>query len=1211
MKKHCHIYPILTVALYVTVMSLCSCVKEVLEETPRLEEQECEYIRFRVEHQTMTKSTDASVSQYGHLIAEEEEWQVEMTDSETDTTKATPVVELDMNKASVSAFLGSGGNPSWTFFNKNFVFDFESLDPESDGDKIGWSTVGNAESMAIYSFSPRPSDESALKLDTGTKTITYSADVEDPTKHLDIFAASTVVPAADFGKTIPLEFHHALTGVRFKMGFECYVQKIIIKNISSTMSINLAALGTPSISDKKDYTFEINKKLKIGEFINYGETTYMMVPQTLDGASVQLVYSEEEEGSPVTITTELDGKVWQSGKLITYTLKETFTPTERVYFDLAAGNVEISAEKYKGYVFNNGERELKEDAHDPKYMYHVYQSATTKRAASGITGRPVYPRVTYDGKSWGEYITNNTVVENVIYAWDDEIGARASIPVSGSAPGEPASGATGAVRTAGREGTGNWIKVSGSSEYHLTIDNLYSTHQQHSTGRTEAGLAYLPDSGTSSLVVYLEGDNRFGCVHYAGHNKGNKLTFENNLNGSNGAYPGTLTAADVDYVTVDGSAGDHGGAGYYGNHWCAAIGHNDGAATVYGLAINSGIIYAGTTAAENCTAIGAGGNGYGQVTINGGTVTAVATTTGTAIGGGIGFHSYGGKGDVTIAGGDVYAYNHKNKWNIPSSAIGGAGSKELYGAKGTVLITNGNVYAQSVLGTAIGGGSSYWSYGGEADVTITGGKVTAKSLPSSEGADDYGAGIGGGSGCSSTDKTHATKWDGGNAKIKISGDPIIRTGSIGGGKTRAEGAYLGKADIQISGGDIQAQFIMEATGAGEANRPKFVMSGGTIRDSNPFNTDGYHYVMDKGGAVYMNEGTFEMSGGTIRDCRAVQGGAVYIAGTVDGEGNYTSEFTMTGGTIKSCAAAVGTDPSVVPNGGGVFLRNGYVNISATAEIRECEAKNGGAIYLEGGRVQISGGNIYDNIVTGGNGGGISIVGGDFIMSEGGGYKTSFYHNTAIADGGTGGSGGGIYITSTSSSTSDVEVDILSGAIQGNSADRLGGGICVDMDDAKSISVSANVTVGVVGAHTDNPGIQDNRALLEGGGMYVIGSKANVTINNGYILGNITSGYVYNENVANEKGLVNLKDRDVTTSVVVTFDGNGGILNETTLATTAVQYIVKSTNSLLIQPEYYNYTGHTLKCWHTRPDGDNTKGKEYHDGDVMNLTQDITLYAIWD
>ena len=97
------------------------------------------------------------------------------------------------------------------------------------------------------------------------------------------------------------------------------------------------------------------------------------------------------------------------------------------------------------------------------------------------------------------------------------------------------------------------------------------------------------------------------------------------------------------------------------NYWNSALGASDSTAEdARGIVINGGTIFAGTTYQDNCTAIGAGGNAYGEVTINGGTVTAVASTTGTAIGGGIGYTSQGGNAIVKITGGTVYAYNYEN-----------------------------------------------------------------------------------------------------------------------------------------------------------------------------------------------------------------------------------------------------------------------------------------------------------------------------------------------------------------------------------------------------------------------------------------------------------------------------------------------------------------------------------------------------------------------
>ncbi|MBR5298030.1 MAG: hypothetical protein IKU29_09240, partial [Parabacteroides sp.] len=900
------------ISFVVLILGFCGCVEDRLIDKPFYGEP-TDYLRFSVLHSPMTKSDLNHSQEFGYLTVEEEELSMGKK-RDAIQTRSMPNIELDGLDASVSAFLNTDV-VGWECTNKHFIFDYETLEPHSDGDKINWGAVGSAESMKIYAFSPHPSNTSALTLNVTDKTVTYVADVEDPTKHIDVITATAQVEKSMFGRVIPLTFNHAFTGLRFKMGFECQVKSLTITNVKNTYTVNLSS-PIPTVSNPVTFSFTPNKKMKIGEFFNYGESTLMLPPQSFnDETTVTLVYTEN--GTDQTIQTTLNGKSWSPGKLITYTINKTLSTTGMIYFDLAAGGVELTASTYKGYRFNNGISEVVSGTHSPANTYYVYQSATTNRSATGVTERPTYPRVTYGGKSWADFITNGGVpivdslfVEKVIHAWDNKTGATGTT--------EPVTGAVGAVRTAGREGTFNWIKVTGGSTFNLIVDNIYSKYMENSTGRVGGGISFVPGSGVSNstLTLYLEGDNRVGCVHYNGEkNTNNKLVFENYLNGDNGDSPGTLTVADVNYYTgsYSGDYGlpQHSTEGYYGNHWNSAIGsHDSGTGNAHGIAINSGIIFAGTTKAENCSAIGAGGNGSGEVTINGGTVVAIATTTGTAIGGGIGFHSQGGNGTVTIAGGNVYAYNFANRWNIPSSAIGGAGSMEKTGAEGNVTITNGNVYAYSALGTAIGGGSSYSSFGGQATIMITGGVITAKS--------DAGAGIGGGTGCSSgtTGQYGNTQYYGGNAHIRISGAPIIKTGSVGGGETKAEGSYLGKADIEVSGGDIQAQFIMEATGKGVSNMPKFVMNGGIIHNNNTL-SDEFYYIKKYGGAVYMNEGSFTMNDGTIRDCSAEQGGAVYICG----DNNPT--FSMNGGTIKACKALgnTGSTPTV-PNGGGLYLQNG-------------------------------------------------------------------------------------------------------------------------------------------------------------------------------------------------------------------------------------------------------------------------------------------------
>ena len=110
--------------------------------------------------------------------------------------------------------------------------------------------------------------------------------------------------------------------------------------------------------------------------------------------------------------------------------------------------------------------------------------------------------------------------------------------------------------------------------------------------------------------------------------------------------------------------------------------------------------------------------------------------------------------------------------------------------------------------------------------------------------------------------------------------------------------------------------------------------------------------------------------------------------------------------------------------------------------------------------------------------------------------------------------------------------------------------------------------------------------------------------------NLIAGYSHNPNVANEGGMVTLNGGDVT-HVVVTYMPNGGtIILDGNTVSSVTQNIVTSTNSKMSVPGTFQRTGWVVDHWHTRQDGDNTKGKRYEIGGILNLDESIILYAQW-
>jgi len=627
---------------------------------------------------------------------------------------------------------------------------------------------------------------------------------------------------------------------------------------------------------------------------------------------------------------------------ISFADDEPATPVTYIYLDLSAGNITVTgtegqpgAATYSGAVFDaNGTKIPVSGTLGANEALYVYQSNGdyTVGVRNGEFIRPKYTatRVSFDeNTTWGEYITDHP---NGRTDGHGEGTTTTEYPNRGTRSGSDSVDTVitewkKAVQGTGRAATNNKIKFEKNvGNVEMVLDNIWSSYQISDTAaqnRTDGSIGYHTydtNYNNNHITLTLRGDNRVANIYYSTkatkqndpnfYEVNNRLIFEDYGDESEA----TLTVANNE--TMDKIASQR------GQWWASAIGSSDGSDACYGLIFNGGIIYAGTTARDDCTAIGGGGNGAAWIRINGGTITAVSSTSGAAIGGGIGKSAQGGSADIQINGGNVYAYNfcYGKDYNgkgsytyILAAAIGGGSSSSASGCdKAIVEINGGYVYAQSVGGTAIGGGSSITQNGGNATVTINGGTVHAKSIGGTlysekavNGSNivtiEPGAAIGGGTG------SYTSGYKGGYAKLTVEEkDPVnnpttLVTGSIGGGS----GNTIGYANVLITGGSIQGQVIMEGSGS------TFDMKGGTIDNSNVTDTSEYQFIKENGGAVYMvaDNGSSTIESGTIKNCSGNLGGTVYMsAGT----------FTMSGGDIYSNSAN---------SGGAVYMDNGTFTMS--------------------------------------------------------------------------------------------------------------------------------------------------------------------------------------------------------------------------------------------------------------------------------------------
>ncbi len=688
----------------------------------------------------------------------------------------------------------------------------------------------------------------------------------------------------------------------------------------------------------------------------------------------------------------------------------------------------------------------------------------------------------------------------------------------------------------------NKINIKGNStltKYDITLDvihlgsNPVKNKMPNSSGigsYSEGVIDFVPtgtsDTKQKNAILRLKGENIVKAIHYStDYNTDSSLKITD-INGDGEYVYDEYSNSGSLYVPFKPNSNEEmmeyiNSTDSY-NHWNSAIGGDDGSFDdVKNFEIAGGMLHVITSYGDNCTAIGAGGNGPCDMLISGGKIIAHTNGTGTAIGGGIGWNSQGGSSIITITGGDIYAQNHgmiyvkatrNSDGSVASSsivtkdeeynevvggvAIGSGSSFFSTGSTSTVTITGGTVKAYGAFGNGIGGGNSSSGKGGEATITITGGTVDATSIGGGNSARGVGGkatvtiggnavvtldkGIGGGDSMNDT---------GGEATITINNGSLSCDGVIGGG-AGAKAGNGGMATVVVNNGTLVAKAIGGGTGGenGDGGAADITINGGKIETGsigggttlNANGNLGYAKALITGGdisgqflmaAAGDQACSFEMTGGTLHGVNTADsskyqysqanGGAVYMD-------DPNGIAKLSGGTIKDCDAL---------NGGAIYMTAGSFTISDEGTIKNCSAQeNGGAIYLGGGELNILGGTLINN--EAGNNGGAALVNGGTVVVRGG----LISDNTATNSGGGiavnngdyamyGGtiskntaeqqSGGAVYVTANGK---NVNVGIYSGVISENYSKENGGAVAVvGANDGTEI---INVQIGVNKQHFD-------------------------------------------------------------------------------------------------------------------------------------------------
>lgn len=165
-------------------------------------------------------------------------------------------------------------------------------------------------------------------------TLQYTTPTEAKNQR-DLVAAATDFmesPANDGTCTpVSLNFKHLCTAVIIKTGEQMTagtIQSVSLKGIKNSGTYDMVGSEWTLNNSTADFTISPNKETTgatpNGTDLNAGESTFMLLPQTLGAASkLEVAFHDNISGKDRTLSASLNGAEWPMGKTVTYRLSIT------------------------------------------------------------------------------------------------------------------------------------------------------------------------------------------------------------------------------------------------------------------------------------------------------------------------------------------------------------------------------------------------------------------------------------------------------------------------------------------------------------------------------------------------------------------------------------------------------------------------------------------------------------------------------------------------------------------------------------------------------------------------------------------------------------------------------------------------------------------------------------------------------------------------
>lgn len=193
---------------------------------------------------------------------------------------------------------------------------------------------GSNRQLRFLAWAPTDATFEAVPNTPNATTLKYTTPAEAKNQR-DLVAAATdfIDSPANNGTCTPvsLNFKHLCTAVIIKTGETMTagtIKSVSLKGVKNSGTYDMVNSAWTLTDSKADFTISPNQATTSttpnGTDLNAGESTFMLLPQTLGAASkLEVAFHDNISGKDRILTASLNGAEWPMGKTVTYRLSIT------------------------------------------------------------------------------------------------------------------------------------------------------------------------------------------------------------------------------------------------------------------------------------------------------------------------------------------------------------------------------------------------------------------------------------------------------------------------------------------------------------------------------------------------------------------------------------------------------------------------------------------------------------------------------------------------------------------------------------------------------------------------------------------------------------------------------------------------------------------------------------------------------------------------